>query len=365
VVVIATNGTVPATHVLTLAVDEKPAISVSEDTVVVTVGSHMAPITVKVTGYPAPKLALTGNLPNGVSFTAATVLSGTPSTTGRDVVTVSATNGTVLATQSITLVVTAPAAPGGGGGGGGPSSSGGSPQSPTGGGSTPSPGVGSTPKPNPSPPTFVSPTGPISLPVGTFELGHIGSYQIPVSSVTSCEVVHGELPPGLHLSEACLVSGSPKKAGRYVFAARAANTAGSVTRAFVVEVDLPPAPAYRFFGNLAGAAQFRFASNVSPKAVVLLVSHGTLETLRLGFGYSSKIGDGRVGLILQRHGSAYVGRLVVFEPRSKRGLVLTDFRGISVHGTLVHVDAFGTVVEKAGKRQVRRPVAFALSLLGR
>jgi hypothetical protein len=150
-----------------------------------------------------------------------------------------------------------------------------------------------------------------------------------------------------------------------------------------VIVRLPTGPAYRFFGNLAGAAQFRFASNVSPKAVFLAVSHGTLETLRLGFGYSSKTGNGRVGLILQRdvrtvkvertvHGrrdpvvrkvAVYVGRLVFFEPRSKHGLVLTVFRGISVHGRVVHVDVFGSVVEKAGKRQVRRPVAFALSLM--
>ncbi len=105
----ATNGIgSPATQAFTLIVNEAPAFT-SANTIAFTVGTAGS-FTVTASGHPAPALSLTGALPSGVTFTAATgKLAGTPAagTGGSYALTFTATNGVgTNATQSFTLAVT-------------------------------------------------------------------------------------------------------------------------------------------------------------------------------------------------------------------------------------------------------------------
>jgi hypothetical protein len=64
--------------------------------------------TVTATGYPAPKITESGQLPKGVTFSSATgTLSGTPKagTEGSYAITITAKNSSGTATQNFTLTV--------------------------------------------------------------------------------------------------------------------------------------------------------------------------------------------------------------------------------------------------------------------
>jgi hypothetical protein len=103
----AVNALGSATQAFTLVVGEAPAIT-SDPSATFTVGAA-GTFGVTTTGYPAPTLALTGTLPRGVTFSAATgALSGTPlAGSARSYpVTVSAANALGRVTQALTLVVT-------------------------------------------------------------------------------------------------------------------------------------------------------------------------------------------------------------------------------------------------------------------
>ena len=104
----AANGVAPnATQDFTLTVKQAPAI-ISANSATFNVGTA-GTFTVTATGYLSPTLNITGSLPAGVTFNAATgVLSGTPKagTVGSYNLTIFATNGvTPNASQSFTLTV--------------------------------------------------------------------------------------------------------------------------------------------------------------------------------------------------------------------------------------------------------------------
>ncbi len=109
--VTAANGIAPPdTESLIATVDEAPAIT-SAGHVTFQAGEANS-FTVTATGSPAPTFFETGALPSGVTFSAGGVLSGTPTTSsaGAYPITITATNGTVNATQAFTLTVAAPPA---------------------------------------------------------------------------------------------------------------------------------------------------------------------------------------------------------------------------------------------------------------
>ncbi|QBB71920.1 hypothetical protein ELE36_17000 [Pseudolysobacter antarcticus] len=97
----------PATQTFTLVVNQAPAIT-SVNTTTFTVGAA-GTFTVTASGVPAPTLSISGTLPSGVTFTAATgVLAGTPAagTGGTYSLTFTANNGvTPNAAQTFTLTV--------------------------------------------------------------------------------------------------------------------------------------------------------------------------------------------------------------------------------------------------------------------
>src|SRR5205085_635103 len=80
-----------------------------------------------------------------------------------------------------------------------------------------------TAKPTPAPPTITTaavPAGGVSEPY---------RYQVPVTGVPAPKVtkLSGSLPPGITLSSAGLLSGTPTAAGTYTFGVKAANGVGS------------------------------------------------------------------------------------------------------------------------------------------
>ena len=106
----ATNGTLPdATQSFTVLVGAPPAITSANGATFV---SNVPGTTFQVvmTGFPAPTVSVTaGVLPNGLTLSAAGLLSGTATQGGVFPVTLTATNGTVPnATQSFTVTVNQP-----------------------------------------------------------------------------------------------------------------------------------------------------------------------------------------------------------------------------------------------------------------
>jgi alpha-tubulin suppressor-like RCC1 family protein len=102
----ATNSLGTATQNYTLKVDENPVIT-SADDAAGAVGSALS-IPVTATGYPAPKITITGTLPAGVTFKAGTAtFAGTlkPGTAGTYAIAITATNTSGATTQNFTLTI--------------------------------------------------------------------------------------------------------------------------------------------------------------------------------------------------------------------------------------------------------------------
>jgi hypothetical protein len=102
----AANPSGSTTKAVTLTVNETPTIT-SSNTATATSGTALS-FPVVSSGYPAPKLSLTGVLPAGISFHTGTgILSGTAKagTAGSYHVTITAMNSTGTTTQSFTLTV--------------------------------------------------------------------------------------------------------------------------------------------------------------------------------------------------------------------------------------------------------------------
>jgi kumamolisin len=148
------------------------------------------------TGSPAPAFSLaSGALPTGLSLSAAGVLSGTPIQTGTFTGTVKASNGVgTAATQAFSLTVER-----------GPSFVGGSPSS--------------------------------NVMIGTtysFTYAAVGSPS-PTFSLTQ-----GGLPPGLTLTSAGAITGTPTEAGQFNGTVTASNSVGTDTSDFVINVNQAP-----------------------------------------------------------------------------------------------------------------------------
>jgi hypothetical protein len=108
----ATNSTGGTTQAFTLTNDEAPSIT-SPSTATFYTGVT-GTYTITTTGYPAPTLTETGNLPAGMTFSAsAGTISGTPTATGNFPVSITATNtaDNSSVTLALTITVTAGTAP--------------------------------------------------------------------------------------------------------------------------------------------------------------------------------------------------------------------------------------------------------------
>jgi PKD repeat protein len=101
------NGT--ATQAFTLTVTRAPAIRKIRTTRG-RVGTALH-LTIRATGYPPPALAESGPLPRGLTFTdqgnGTAVIAGTPAigSSGRYLITITATNAAGTATRRLTIVV--------------------------------------------------------------------------------------------------------------------------------------------------------------------------------------------------------------------------------------------------------------------
>jgi hypothetical protein len=108
--VTASNGVSPnATQNFTINVDQAPAITSGTPPATATTSNGYS-FTFQSSGYPAPTFSVTGGtLPPGLSLSLAGVLSGTPTTAGIFMVTISASNGVGSdASQSFTITITSP-----------------------------------------------------------------------------------------------------------------------------------------------------------------------------------------------------------------------------------------------------------------
>jgi hypothetical protein len=197
--VVAGNGLAPdATKDFTLAVTNGPAIT-SPDRAIFRVGQQKS-FQVTATGTPAPTFTLAGTLPQGLSFSPAGVLSGTPAagTSGSHSLSITAANGVLPDdTQPFTLVIQEVPA--------------------------------------------ITSAGQATFPAGqsgSFQMTATG-YPVPVFSVAS-----GSLPAGLSLSASGLLSGSPAAGtgGAYPLTVKAGNGVGTdATQSFTLTVTQAPA----------------------------------------------------------------------------------------------------------------------------
>ena len=203
----ASNGVgTPATQGFSITVQQAPTITSSPLSVAITNGSTYN-FTFTATGYPAPTFSVTsGSLPPGLTLSSAGVLSGTPTQTGTYSGTVTASNGVgIAAAQSFSITVQqAPAI------------------------------------------TSTAPTGTSSSGnVYNFTFTATG-YPAPTFSLTS-----GSLPPGLTLSSAGVLSGTPTQVGTYSGTVTASNGVGTAsTQSFTITIvdtpstDTPTMPAW-------------------------------------------------------------------------------------------------------------------------
>lgn len=192
----ASNGAgSDATQAFTLTVDEAPGF-VSPSSTLFTAGTAGS-FTVTTRGYPLPTLTRSaGALPAGVTFTdkgdGTAAISGTPSTGGTYVLTITAANGIgTAATQTFTLTV-----------------------------------------------AYVVSITPATLPGGTLRTpysqtlhasGGVGTYRWALNG--------GTLPSGLRLSTTGIISGTPTRAGTFNFTVRATDAQGHfATKAYTVTI---------------------------------------------------------------------------------------------------------------------------------
>ncbi len=143
-----------------------------------------------------------GSLPAGLTLSAAGVISGTPTATGRYTFTVTAQNSAGSAARQLTLRIVAASSGGG----------------------------SSTTRTAPAISTS-------SLSAGT--AGSSYSYTLAASGSTPIiwSLLSGSLPSGLKLSSSGVISGTPTESGTFTFMVQARNILGSVTRSLTLTVN--------------------------------------------------------------------------------------------------------------------------------
>jgi hypothetical protein len=204
----ASNSVLPnATQKFTLTVDQLPIITSGSSTTFA--AGTAGTFTATATGIPTPTFSnssfggCTPNLPSGVTFSNAGVLSGTPGATagGNYTVCINATNAVGTATQNFTLTVTQ------------------------------LPAV-----------TSASSTALTVGTAGSFQATATG-YPAPTFSNTAFGgCTPSTLPSGVTITNAGLISGTPAAGtgGNYTICIKATNSVGSGTQTFALTVDQAP-----------------------------------------------------------------------------------------------------------------------------
>lgn len=159
-----------------------------------------------------------GNLPTGMTFSSAGVLSGTPTTAGQTRFSVTATNNYGSDTRSIILNVTQ---------------------------------TGTRPS--------ITTT---SLPAG--QVGQAYSQTLAASGTAPITWTRtsGTLPTGLSLSSAGVISGTPTAGGSFTFTVRASNSLGNDSKSFTVSITVPTTPGDDV--NLTGYAGYALTYQLTP-----------------------------------------------------------------------------------------------------
>ncbi|MGA2649522.1 MAG: putative Ig domain-containing protein [Terracidiphilus sp.] len=228
IIITAANGTTNATQDFTLTVNQAPSITSGSSTTF-TVGTSGSFTVTSATGtYPTATFTETGNLPTGVTLSTAGVLSGAPAagTGGTYPIIVTAANGTTNATQNFTLTVN---------------------QAPsiTSGSST------------------------------TFTVGTAGSFNVTAATGTYPSTTFtetGNLPTGVSLSSAGLLSGTPAfgTGGSYPIIITAANGTTNATQNFTLTVNQAPSitsgSGTTFTASAAGSFTVTTATGTFPTA---------------------------------------------------------------------------------------------------
>jgi uncharacterized repeat protein (TIGR03803 family) len=184
---------------ITVAAQQAPSITNGPPPAVAGNGVTYS-FTYTTSGFPPPTLSVTsGVLPPGLSFSAAGVMTGTPTTNGIYTGTVTATNGIgTAATQNFSITVQ----------------------------SANSPSIKNGPPPNAS-----------------LNVAYNFSYISTGSPPPTFSVTSGTLPPGLSLSSAGVISGTPTVTGSYPVTITAANAVSNAIQTFNMTVTSIPANA--------------------------------------------------------------------------------------------------------------------------
>lgn len=194
--VTASNGVGTDSLAFYISVNQEPSFTSGPPTAV-TVLNQSYNFTIQANGFPPPNFSLTsGSLPPGISLFGG-VLSGYPYNLGTFTGTITASNGIgTPATQNFSIT------------------------------------VGQAP-------TFTNapPTTPIAL-NGSFSF----TFQDGGSPAPTFTVTSGSLPPGLTLTSAGVLSGTPTQAGIYTGVITITNVVGSTTQNFSITVDANTAP---------------------------------------------------------------------------------------------------------------------------
>ncbi len=170
-----------------------------------------ASFSITAIGFPAATIALSGDLPSGLTFSGGTgtaTISGTPTSEGTATVTLTATNALGVATQALTITIAAPRPPMG-------SESGG------------------------TAPAFTSAGGT------TFTIGSAGSFSISTTGSPTPSITRtGALPTGVTFTDngngTAMLSGTPAagSAGAYPLTLTASNGVGApVAQSFTLTVN--------------------------------------------------------------------------------------------------------------------------------
>lgn len=231
----ASNGVgAPAVQSFVLTIHQAPAIT-SADTESFDVGAASS-FSVMSTGFPTPTLSSTGALPDGITFTdngdGTATLGGTPAagTAGGYPLTLSAGNGVgSAATQSFTLTVICPAI-------------------------ALSPAAG-------------------ALPAGTFGAAYTQTFTATGGSGHTFAVTAGTAPPGLTLSSAGALTGSPTNTGTFNFTVTATDSFGCTGLAAYSLVVSPDAQPETFNG---GVGHTQYSVGAGTPATPAVVVSGTV-----------------------------------------------------------------------------------------
>ena len=147
--------------------------------------------------------------------------------------------------------------------------------------------------PPPTPPTITTPSLPSGM-VGTMYNFAVAGFALQAAGTLPIEwsLVTGTLPPGLSLSAAGVIAGTPTADGLFTFTVRAQNAAGfaeSYTRAFTISIS-PLLTTGGFNGNGTAGNPFIISTSVELALLATLVNMGIVPYSQAGTHF--RIEDG-------------------------------------------------------------------------